>query len=76
MADILTITEIEARFPSEWVLIDQPQKDEGEQLVGGIVVCHSKDPDEVYRHANAMPAPIRIAIHFTGPPDPDMEFML
>ena len=76
MADILTLTEIEQRFPSEWVLIDQPQTDQFDHVIGGKVVFHGKDREEVYRQALQLPIPRHCAVRFTGPPDPNMEYLL
>lgn len=44
-----TIEEIEARFPSEWVLIGDPETDQGQHLLAGRVLFHSHDRDEVDR---------------------------
>ncbi len=76
MTDILTLKEIEQQFPSEWVLIDQPQTDQNNELRSGKVVFHSQDRDEVYRQAIAMPAPKRVAIHFTGSMPPNTVVIL
>ena len=65
MSDTLTKTEIEGRFPDEWILVVNPQLDEDEEVVGGMVVCHSKDRDEVYRRAVEL-KPKRSAILYTG----------
>lgn len=63
----MTIQEIESEFDSEWVLIQDPETSEGREVLGGMVLLHSKDRDEVYRMAIAMTQrPKRIAIHFTG----------
>ncbi len=51
MNEVLTITEIESRFDSEWVLLEDPEVNKNMKVVGGKVVCHSKDRDEVYRKA-------------------------
>ena len=51
MDDVLTITQIEAQFESEWVLIEDPQTNEALQVLSGKVRWHSKDRDEVYRKA-------------------------
>jgi hypothetical protein len=51
MQEILTIDEIESRFDSEWVLIEDPDVDEHLNILRGKVVWHSKDRDEVYRKA-------------------------
>ena len=67
MNDVMTIAEIESRFPSEWILIGEPQTDQYLQVRSGTVLWHSKDRDEVYRKAIELPAPKDIAIHYTGP---------
>lgn len=69
MDDYLTMEEIRQRFDGEWVLINQPAKDERRLVVGGRVIAHSKDPDEVSRRAGELPPPINIAIFFIGKPE-------
>ncbi len=76
MGEVLTMKEIEARFPSEWVLLADPQSDEHLEVLGGTLLFHSKDRDEVHRHAMELPAPGHIAILYTGPLPEDMEFVL
>lgn len=49
MDELLTRTEIESRFDSEWVLIADPEVDDQLRVVRGKVVHHSKDRDEVDR---------------------------
>ena len=49
MTEVLTIGEIEARFPSEWVLIGDPETDERQRLLSGAVLFHSPGRDEVDR---------------------------
>jgi hypothetical protein len=49
MNETMTLAEIESRFDSEWVLIEDPEVDEQLRVVRGKVVCHSKDRDEVDR---------------------------
>ena len=61
----MTIEEIEARFDSEWVLIEDPQTDEKLKVLGGRVLHHSRDRDEVYRKAVSV-RPKRSAIVYTG----------
>ncbi len=65
MNEEMTIEEIESRFVSEWVLIEEFRTDEGLRVLGGKVVCHSKDRDEVYRQAMVL-RPTRSAVIFTG----------
>jgi hypothetical protein len=77
MNEVMTLAEIEAAFPSEWVLIDQPQTDRYQQILSGRVVCHSKDRDEVYHRALTLPIPRNIAFHYTGPvPEPGTAIIL
>lgn len=63
--DVLTISEIESRFESEWVLVEDPQTNECLEVQSGTVRCHSKDRDEVYREAVAL-RPGRCAMIYTG----------
>jgi len=61
----LSIEEIESQFESEWVLIGTPRTDETLRVLGGKVLFHSRDRDEVYRQAVAL-RPKRSAIVYTG----------
>jgi hypothetical protein len=76
MNDLMTIGEIEAHFPEEWILIDHPETDVHDEVVRGRVVFHSPDRDEVYRKALDVPAPRHIAFHCTKKPKPDEAFVL
>jgi hypothetical protein len=66
MADFLTRADIEARFTGEWVLVGDPQTDDTLEVIGGKVLSHSKDRDEVYRQAIAL-RPRRSAFLYVGP---------
>lgn len=61
----MTIEEIESQFDSEWVLIEDPRTDEALNVLGGKVLHHSKDRDEVYRKAVSL-RPKRSAVVYTG----------
>ncbi len=61
----MTIEEIRSQFDSEWVLIEDPETDEGLKVLRGKVLYHSKDRDDVYRKAVARRAK-RSAIIYTG----------
>ena len=77
MAEKLTMAEIAARYPSEWVLIDQPETDQYHHVLGGTVVFHGPDREEVYRQACVLPIPRWFAVRYTGELfPPDMEFLL
>ena len=65
MSDVLTVAEIEERFDSEWILIEEPQTNEALQVKAGKVRWHSKDRDEVYRKAVEL-RPKRFAVLYTG----------
>jgi len=75
MDDVLSIIEIEARFDSEWVLIEDPRTDEALEVQGGTVRCHGKDREEVYRRAVEM-RPKRFAIVYTGKMPRDTAIVL
>lgn len=75
MANVLTIDEIEARFPSEWVLIGDPQTDGGEQLLAGRVLFHSPIRDEVDRKMLEL-RPSRFALRYLGEWHEDMALVL
>ena len=47
MDEVLTMSEIESRFDSEWVLIEDPETNEGLEVHRGTVRCHAKDREEV-----------------------------
>ncbi len=61
----MTIEQIESQFASEWVLIENPKTDETLRVLGGRVLYHSKDRDEVYRKAVSL-RPKRSAVIYTG----------
>lgn len=65
MAREMTLEEIETEYSSEWVLIENPVTDEALKVLGGRVLHHSKDRDEVYRKAVSL-RPTRSAVVFTG----------
>jgi hypothetical protein len=65
MNKVLTMAEIEKRFPSEWVLLADPQTGEYNQVLSGTLLWHSKDRDEVHRKALESKAKY-IAVFYTG----------
>ena len=46
MGETITIAEIQSRFQSEWVLLEDPQTNESLDVKSGKVLYHSKDRDE------------------------------
>ena len=75
MDEVLSITEIEARFDSEWVLIEDPRADEALEAHGGTVRWHGKEREEVYRRAVEI-RPKRFAIVYTGKMPRDTAIVL
>ncbi|MGD9634109.1 MAG: hypothetical protein AB7G28_06910 [Pirellulales bacterium] len=59
--EVLTIAEIEAKYPSEWILVADPKTNDALEVESGTVLFHSADRDEVYRMA-AETRPKRSAI--------------
>jgi len=72
---VMSLVEIETQFQSEWVLIEDPQTTDALQVMGGRVLWHSKDRDEVYRKAREL-QPRHSAILYTGKVPADMEIIL
>ena len=66
MQPILTIDEIKAQYPAQWVLVGNPViKDT--KLLNGIVLFHSKDKKEVcYLGKNLTEGYDKITLTFTG----------
>jgi hypothetical protein len=65
MRERMTRAEIEAKFDSEHVLLDEPDVDEHTHLSGGTVVFRSKNEEEVYRKAAELKLK-RMAFLYTG----------
>ncbi len=75
MDEMLSIEEIEARFAPEWVLISEPQTDAEQRLLGGRVLFHGSDRDELYRKAREWGLE-RIAVRYLGTWPEDMALVL
>ena len=75
MNEVLTITEIQSQFHSEWILVGDPQTDDSLQVQSGKVIYHSKDRDEVYRKAVEL-RPKRFAMLYTGTLPKDTAIVL
>src|SRR4029079_19021762 len=75
MDQALTCEEIEARYPSEWVLIGDPRTDEQQRLLAGTVLFHSPDRDEVDRKLLEL-RPARFAFRYLGSLPDDVALVL
>ena len=65
MARSIPLAGIQARFPSEWVLLEDPETSEMLEVRSGKVLWHSKDRDDVYHKALEL-RPRHSAIVYTG----------
>jgi len=65
MDEILTLAEIEERYKSEWILVEDPELDEQLEVVRGKVLWHSKDRDEVDQKSIEL-HPKHAALLYTG----------
>ncbi|HZW31033.1 MAG TPA: hypothetical protein VFF52_10020 [Isosphaeraceae bacterium] len=66
MREILTLEEMKVRFPSEWVLVNEPQLGKRLEDLAGEVLFHSPDRDEVVRKVAEL-RPREFLIEFAGP---------
>jgi hypothetical protein len=72
----MTIAEIEAKYPNEWVLVNDVKKGRDGLAERGRVIAHDPNRDSVYSAAVAIPVPRDIAVFHTGPIPEDVLFIL
>ena len=75
MGETISFAEIQKRFDSEWILLEDPETDKGLKVKSGKVLWHSKDRDEVYRKAREL-RPKHSAVLYTGKLPQDMVIVL
>jgi len=75
MSETISFAEIQKRFDSEWVLLEDPETDEGLKVRSGKLLWHSKDRDEVYRKAREL-RPKHSAIFYAGKLPENMVIVL
>ena len=63
---LMTLTEIEKQFDNEWILVEDPEFDQNNEVVRGKVLFHSKSRDDMYAKAMEL-RPKRSASLYTGP---------
>ena len=51
----MTIAEINAKYPNEWVFLAKPTTTRSNEVTGGHVIIHSADPAEYRRLFEALP---------------------
>lgn len=61
----VSVAQIRRRYKAEWILLEDPRVNRAGDVIGGKLVCHSKDRDEVDREAIRRKAR-RSAFLYTG----------
>ena len=74
----MTMAEIEAKYPNEWVLVDHFRADrKSGRLQGGCVLVHATTRDQFdLAFDSALEGLGDIAVFYTGKPDPNEIWML
>lgn len=75
MSEMVSFAEIEEKFVSEWILLEDPETEDGLNVEGGKVLWHSKDRDEVYQKAREL-KPKHSAVIYTGKQPEDTVIVL
>lgn len=74
--EYLTIQQVEAKYPQQWVVLNHLKIDRHGHAAGGVVVAHGTDKEGVYGVMNTIPPPRELAAFYTGPLPDDVEFLL
>ena len=75
MGETLTMSEIEERFDSEWVLLADPETTDTLHVRAGRLLLHSRDRDEVYSKALQL-RPVHSAVLYIGKLPDDSDIVL
>ncbi len=84
MNEVLTIEQIKAQYPNQWVLVGNPQmRNDGfvgpliRKIIAGIVLFHSKDKRELwYKAVNIAKTVNETACIYTGEIPKNRKFWL
>lgn len=71
----LTIDEINRQFDGQWVLLEDPEIAEDEEVLSGRLLFHTEDRDAMDQRSLEL-MPRHSAIFFVGGPDPDLAYLL
>lgn len=64
--EFMSMEDMKKNYPDEWVLLGNPQKEEG-KVLGGIVLFHSKDKRDLAKNGSELVKPYDSATHiYTG----------
>jgi hypothetical protein len=69
MNEVYTIEEMESRFDGEWVLIADPELAPGPRLLGGKVVFHGADRDDLDSKMRELQLKSSASLFMGGPPE-------
>ncbi len=75
MNEVMTIEEIYDKFQSEWVLVENPEVTEMQEIIKGKVLFHSVDRDECDQKMLEL-RPRFFARIYTGKAPEDMAFLI
>ena len=75
MYPVMTIKEIEAKYPDEWVLLSEPKEDAFGQTERGGLVFHSPDRDLLYSRMAELRLP-NSGVLYTGDPTSGIPLLL
>ena len=75
-AEYLTIAQIEAAYPNEWVLVSELTKGADGFALGGSVAGHDAQREAIHRLAMDLPPRAEFAVFYAGLPDSEVEFLL
>lgn len=51
MSEYVTVKQVETRYPKEWVLLGDVKYDQKKQVLGGVVLYHGPNREEMYQVA-------------------------
>jgi hypothetical protein len=74
-ATILTLEQMKAQYPDQWLLIGFTALDEHLNVIAGEVIAHSPDRDEIYAALDRC-QDRSFAIEHAGEPDPNLSYLL
>lgn len=62
----MSFEEMKVLYPNEWVLLGNPQRENG-QVLGGVVLCHGKDKRNLVKNGRELIKGFDSATHiYTG----------
>lgn len=64
LGKVLTMREIKELFDEEWVLLQDPQVNEMQEVLSGKLLCHSPDREVIDRAADQLPSPRHLAFYY------------